>query len=162
MSPAAADVPSHGRADGAQPDEHNGRRGGDGCGPDAEIVGLEPRTGRRVQELNLVESRAIRADEIEVREFLVTITRVAGVGVARWLSNSVNPMVLKMTQKQRAGTLTDADRKEWQEYARARDLSPSLEGQRVYRKQRPADKEDLVVEVPEAAGKKLEIAVFSK
>jgi len=80
----------------------------------------------------------------------------------RWLSNSVNPMMLKMTQKQRSGTLTDADRKEWHEYARARDLSPSLEGLRVYPKQRPTDKEDLVVEVPEAAGKKLAIEVFSK
>jgi acetyl esterase/lipase len=80
----------------------------------------------------------------------------------RWLSNSVNPMVLKMTQKLRAGTLTDADRKEWQEYARNRDLSPSLDDQRVYRKQRPTDKEDLVVEVPEAAGKKLDIAVLGK
>jgi acetyl esterase/lipase len=81
---------------------------------------------------------------------------------SRWLSNSVNPMVLKMTQKQRAGTLTDADRKEWQEYARARDLSPSLEGQRVYHKTRPADKDDLVVEIKADGATAVDIKVYSK
>jgi hypothetical protein len=79
----------------------------------------------------------------------------------RWLSNSVNPMVLKMQQKQRTGNYTEADKKEWQDYARGRDLSPSIEGQRVYRKAKPGDKDDLVIEVKPGENA-LKIEVTSK
>jgi hypothetical protein len=80
----------------------------------------------------------------------------------RWLSNSVNPVVVKMTQKQRAGTLTETDRKEGQEYARARDLSPSIEGQRVYRKRRPIDADELVVEIKPGGENTIGIDVSGK
>ena len=55
----------------------------------------------------------------------------------RWTSNSRDPFMLKITEKQRSNSLTDADRKEWGEYLRKRDLSPSIENQRVFRRQRP-------------------------
>ena len=44
----------------------------------------------------------------------------------RWISNSREPFMIKMMDKQSKGTLTDADKKEWSEYLRNRDLSPSI------------------------------------
>ena len=80
----------------------------------------------------------------------------------RWLSNSRDPVQLKMAQKQRAGTLTDADRQEWIDYARKRDLSPSIEGQRVYRHKRPGDREEMVVEIREGAENRVDVELTSK
>lgn len=80
----------------------------------------------------------------------------------RWLSNARNETLIKMNQKQRSGQLTEEDRKEWRDYARKRDLSPSIEGQRVYRRQRPKDKNDLVVEIKAGAENRLQIEVFSR
>jgi acetyl esterase/lipase len=65
----------------------------------------------------------------------------------RWMSNSRDPVMIKMQAKQRDRTLTDADQKEWAEYVRKRDLSPSIENQRVYRRQHPNDKNDYIVEI---------------
>lgn len=65
----------------------------------------------------------------------------------RWLSNSRNPLRLEMQQKQRAGALTEEDRKQWHDYVRARDLSPSIEGLKVFRKLRGTDAEDMTVEI---------------
>lgn len=79
----------------------------------------------------------------------------------RWLSNSRDPVQQKMSQKQRAGTLTDDDRKEWHEYARKRDLSPSIEGLRVYRTPRPGDGKDWIVEV-KAGDNRFDLDVASK
>lgn len=79
----------------------------------------------------------------------------------RWLSNAVNPMTLKMQQKQRSGGLTEMDRKEWHEYARARDLSPSIDEQKVFRKKRPTDKDDQVVEI-KANQSTFDVEVYSK
>lgn len=78
----------------------------------------------------------------------------------RWLSNSRDPVMLKMTAKARENSLTEADRAEWAAYVRKRDQSPSIEGQRVYRRQRPADKNDYVVEIKNGANQ-LAIEVFS-
>jgi acetyl esterase/lipase len=80
----------------------------------------------------------------------------------RWLSNSRDPVQLKMAQKQRAGTLTDADRQEWIDSARKRDLSPSIEDQRVYRHKRPGDKEEMVVEIREGGENRVDLEVLSK
>ena len=67
-----------------------------------------------------------------------------------------------MLDLQRKGTLTDEDRKVWADYARKRDLSPSIEGQRVYRRQRPGDKNDYIVEIRNGVENHLNLEVFSK
>jgi predicted esterase len=80
----------------------------------------------------------------------------------RWLSNSRDPVMIKMMAKQRDRTLTEEDRKEWGEYIRRRDLSPSIEKQRVYSRQRPQDKNDYIVEVKPGGESHLIIEVSSK
>lgn len=78
----------------------------------------------------------------------------------RWTSNSREPFMINMMAKQSKGTLTDADRKEWGEYIRKRDLSPSINNQVVYPRQHPTDKEDYMVTIKE--GMEVLIEVFSK
>jgi hypothetical protein len=78
----------------------------------------------------------------------------------RWTSNSREPFMINMMNKQRQGTLTDADRKEWGEYLRNRDLSPSIYNQRVYPRRRPGDNNDYTVDIRD--GKEVLIEVFSK
>lgn len=80
----------------------------------------------------------------------------------RWTSNSRDPFMLKITSKQRDNTLTEADRKEWGEYLRKRDLSPSIENQRVFRRQRPKDKNDYIVEIKSSGENHLVLEVFSR
>ncbi|MDX2029325.1 MAG: alpha/beta hydrolase [Blastocatellia bacterium] len=79
----------------------------------------------------------------------------------RWRSNSRDPVMIRMMDKQRAGTLTDEDRREWGEYIRKRDLSPSIDGQRIFRRQRPRDKSDYIVEIKDG-GNPLALEVFSR
>lgn len=78
----------------------------------------------------------------------------------RWTSNSRDPFMLKVTEKQRSNSLTDADRKEWGEYLRKRDLSPSIENQRVFSRQHPKDKKDYIVEIKD--GSEIVLEVFSR
>jgi acetyl esterase/lipase len=99
------------------------------------------------QNLGLVPGRY----RVEVRQ-----------NATRWLSNSRNEVIIKMNQKLRSGQVTEADRREWNDYARKRDLSPNIEGQRVYRRQRPSDKNDIVVEIKAGAENRLQIEVFSR
>jgi hypothetical protein len=80
----------------------------------------------------------------------------------RWLSNARNEVIIKMNQKLRGGEGAEADRREWNDYARKRDLSPNIEGQRVYRRQRPTDKNDLVIKIKAGAENRLQIEVFSR
>jgi hypothetical protein len=80
----------------------------------------------------------------------------------RWLINARNEVIIKMNQKLRAGEGAEADRREWNDYARKRDLSPNIEGQRVYRRPRPTDKNDLVVEIKAGAENRLQIEIFSR
>ncbi len=80
----------------------------------------------------------------------------------RWTSNSRDPFMIKITAKQRDNTLTDADRKEWGEYLRKRDLSPSIENQRVFRRQHPNDKNDYIVEIKSGGENNLKLEVFSR
>lgn len=79
----------------------------------------------------------------------------------RWLSNSRDPVMIKMMDLQRKNALTDEDRKVWADYVRKRDLSPSIEAQRVYRRQRPGDQNDYVIEIREGENR-LNLEVFSK
>lgn len=78
----------------------------------------------------------------------------------RWTSNSRDPFMINMMAKQRDNTLTDADKKEWGEFLRKRNLNPSIDNQKVFSKQRPGDGKDYVVEIVE--GKELVIEVWSK
>ena len=78
----------------------------------------------------------------------------------RWTSNSRDPFMIKMMTKQREGTLTEQDRKEWSEFLRKRDLSPSIDDQRVFPRQHPNDKNDYVMNVTDGAD--MSIEVFSK
>lgn len=80
----------------------------------------------------------------------------------RWLSNSRDPLQLRMNQKARAGALTDDDRKEWIAYTRARDLSPSIEGQRVFRHAKPTDAGDWVIEIKAGEENRIDLQVSSK
>jgi acetyl esterase/lipase len=78
----------------------------------------------------------------------------------RWVSNSREPFMISMMDKQSKGTLTDADRKEWGAYLRKRDLSPSIYNQRVYSRQHPNNRQDYIVDIKE--GEEILIEVFSK
>jgi acetyl esterase/lipase len=78
----------------------------------------------------------------------------------RWTSNSRDPFMIQMMDKQSKGTLTDADTKEWSEYLRKRDLSPSIFNQRIYKRQRHDDKKDYVLDIKK--DKEILIEVFSK
>jgi len=79
----------------------------------------------------------------------------------RWLSNSRDPFMIKMQAKQRDRTLTEADRQEWGEYIRKRDLSPSIEKQIVFNRQHPKDKSDYIVEINPGL-QALTLEVFSR
>ncbi len=75
----------------------------------------------------------------------------------RWTSNSREPFMINMMAKR---TLTDADNKEWGEYIRKRDLSPSIYNQGVFSRKHPTDKADYIVDIKN--GKEVLIEVFSK
>ena len=79
----------------------------------------------------------------------------------RWMSNSRDPVMIKMMGKARSGALTDEDRREWGEHVRKRDLAPSIEDQRVFSRQRPTDKTDYVVEI-KSGGDQLTLEIFSR
>jgi hypothetical protein len=65
-----------------------------------------------------------------------------------------------MTEKMRTRTLTDDDRRTWGEYIRKRDISPSIEDQRVFRRQRPQDKRDYFIEI--RGDEPVNLEVFSR
>ena len=75
----------------------------------------------------------------------------------RWTSNSRDPFMIKMMAKQRDGTLTEQDKKEWGEFLRKRDLSPSIENQLVFPHQHPNDKRDYVIDIKEGADVLIEV-----
>lgn len=77
----------------------------------------------------------------------------------RWTSNSREPFMIQMMDKQSKGTLTDADRKEWGEFLRKRNLSPSINDQVVYSHRRPGDKGDYIIDIK--AGKEVVVEVSS-
>lgn len=78
----------------------------------------------------------------------------------RWTSNSRDPFMIKMMSKQRDNTLTEAETKEWGDYLRKRDLSPSIYNQRVFTRQHPNDKGDYRITIK--AGTDVAIEVYSK
>ncbi|CAN5494940.1 hypothetical protein BH10BAC4_BH10BAC4_25800 [soil metagenome] len=78
----------------------------------------------------------------------------------RWMSNSRDPFMIKMMTKQRDNTLTDQDIKDWGEFLRKRDLSPSIVNQQVFSKQRPGDKGDYVIDIKD--GEEVRVEVFRR
>jgi acetyl esterase/lipase len=79
----------------------------------------------------------------------------------RWMSNSRDSVMIRMMTKARNKTLTDEERKEWGEYIRKRDLSPSIEDQRRFHRQRPKAKTDYLIEIHQDSNAPLNIEVFS-
>jgi acetyl esterase/lipase len=77
----------------------------------------------------------------------------------QWLSNANNPMIPKYKQLK---TGTDEQKKEIADFARSRNLEPTIENQRVYRKSRPGDANDMVVDIRPEGLNRLDIEVFSK
>ncbi|MBK5270948.1 MAG: alpha/beta hydrolase [Bacteroidia bacterium] len=82
------------------------------------------------------------------------------LNATRWVSNSREPFMIEMMDKQSKGKLTETDRKEWGAYLRKRDLSPSIYNQHVYARQNPNDKKDYIIDIKD--GKDVLIEVFSK
>lgn len=78
----------------------------------------------------------------------------------RWVSNSRHPFMIEMMTKQRDGTITEDELKKWGEFLRKRDLSPSIENQRVFAVQRPGDKKDYIIDIKKDVD--VTIEVFSK
>jgi hypothetical protein len=68
--------------------------------------------------------------------------------------------MIQMMDKQSKSTLTDADRTAWSEYLRKRNLSPSIDKQRIYSRKHPADKQDYIIDIKE--NNDVLIEVFSK
>jgi acetyl esterase/lipase len=77
----------------------------------------------------------------------------------RWLSNANNPMAAKYKLLKNG---TEAQKKEVADYARSRNLEPSLENQRIYRKTHPNDSQEMVVEVKAGGDNRYDIGVSSK
>lgn len=81
---------------------------------------------------------------------------------ARWAGNAQDPVIGPKVAKLRAGTLTADERREWEEHARKRDLSPALAGVRVFRRGKPTDPAELTVEVRPGAELVLNLDVATK
>lgn len=78
----------------------------------------------------------------------------------RWTSNSRDPFMIEMMSKRRRDELTEEDIEKWKAYHRNRDLSPSIDNQRVFARQHPNDKQDYIVDIKEDM--ELNIEVFSQ
>jgi hypothetical protein len=87
---------------------------------------------------------------VEVRQYAV-----------RWMSNSREPLIVAYNQKARGGALTDRDREEYLNFARSRDLEPSIEAERVFTSARPGV-EPILIQVDRTGPNQFEIDVSSK
>jgi hypothetical protein len=58
-------------------------------------------------------------------------------------------------------TGTEAQKKELTDYGRSRNLEPSIENQRVYRKVHPGDAQDLTIEI-KPGNNRFNVETFSK
>ena len=76
-----------------------------------------------------------------------------------WLSNANNPMTGKFKQLKNG---TDAQKKEVADYARLRNLEPTIENQRIYRKSRPSDATEMMIEIKADGKTRVDVEVFSK
>ena len=82
---------------------------------------------------------------------------------SRWASNARDPVLQKMQQKLReGGALTKPDVDEWVAWSRSRDYSPSIEDQRVYRRRRPGDAEEMMVDIQAGSENRLDLEIHSR
>jgi acetyl esterase/lipase len=80
----------------------------------------------------------------------------------RWVSNSRDPVMSTMSAKSKDGTLTEAERRAWMDYARKRNLSPSITEERVFRSKRPDEPGDMIVEIKSDRENRIDLEVFSR
>lgn len=80
----------------------------------------------------------------------------------RWMSNSREPFIVAYNQKARGGNLTDQDREDYLKFARARDLEPTIESERVFTTRRPGDANPIIVEIKSGTSAEIEIDILSK
>ena len=81
----------------------------------------------------------------------------------RWASNARDPVLQKTQQKLReGGALTKLDVDEWVAWARSRDYSPSIDDQRVYRRRRPGDAEEMTVDIQAGSENRLDLEIHSR
>jgi hypothetical protein len=80
----------------------------------------------------------------------------------RWASNTRDTVMGKLIPKLRNGILTDDERRAWIEYARKRDLSPSIVDQRVFRSRLPGNRSDMVVEIKSGSENRIDVEVFTQ
>lgn len=78
----------------------------------------------------------------------------------RWTSNSRDPFMLHIRNKERKGELTKEDVEKWSKYLRNRDLSPSISNKIIFTRQYPNDAQEYIVDIKK--DKKLNIEVYSK
>jgi acetyl esterase/lipase len=114
------------------------------------VVGYVFNTGKVRGEYQVAASVGAVAGKyrVEVRQDAV-----------HWLSNANNPMTARLKQM-KSGT---AEQKlELADYARKRNLEPTIEGQRVYRKLRPTDANEILIEIGSGGKNRIDLEVFSK
>jgi acetyl esterase/lipase len=81
----------------------------------------------------------------------------------RWASNARDPVLQKTQQKLRdGGALTKPAVDEWVAWARSRDYSSSIENQRVYRRRRPGDAEEMTVDIQAGSENRLDLEIHSR
>jgi acetyl esterase/lipase len=76
-----------------------------------------------------------------------------------WTSNANNPMIAKY-KLLKSGT--DAQKQEITDYARNRNLEPTIENQRVFRKIHPGDAQEIFAVVKGDGSNRFDVEVFSK
>ena len=81
---------------------------------------------------------------------------------ARWVSNARDPVMASMSAKEKDGTLTDDERRQWIAYARKRNLAPSIADQRVFRSRRPDDRSELTVDIESGRENQLDFDVSTR
>jgi hypothetical protein len=80
----------------------------------------------------------------------------------RWASNARDVVLRKMQEKTRGGAALDAaDLAEWTASARARDLTPSIEGQRVFTRRKPSDPGEILVEIKASGENRIDLDLVS-
>jgi hypothetical protein len=79
----------------------------------------------------------------------------------RWVSNSQEPFILSINAKMRSG-LSDQDKLDYLNFARARDLEPTIDNERIFKTAHPGDKDPIIVTIPQGGDTQMKIDITSK
>jgi acetyl esterase/lipase len=79
----------------------------------------------------------------------------------RWMSNAQEPFIVGINRKMRGG-LSDQDKQDYLKFARARDLEPSIDNERVFKTGHPGDQQPIIIDIKPGGDSQMDIAVFSK